>query len=469
MAVSIQETVKRKTPVDMERMASMQEGIMITPRELTSMPKVYRRRYFGLVQLFCLNLCSAIAWIDMASVADLAAEHFGTTVPTINWFSTSFLLAALLGNYPASLAARRGLKFSMLVCSAFMVVGTWLMYAGTSIRSLGLALFGHCLIAVAQPFTLILPAPYSEAWFRSGSRAQVTAISTTASILGGTVGQYIITAWIQSAAQVTQGILYQGIMLSVVCCATVFIPAKPPTPPGLAAAQESMLSVTQELKVLFTRVEFYLVGIPFAIFSGIFNTLSFLIFQMCLPYGFTVDECVNAGLLMILPGLAIAIVAGRTADIFRCHLLIIKVLVVVMAGSMLAFIWVPPSGNVPFLYVICTGIGLGVVAPGAVSVEFITEIIYPLSSELAIAIFWGGGELLGGVLTIACGYMTDDKGGLQPGVYFLVALALTCLPLTLSLGLWGRGSSVEFRRAEAEKEAAQTARDTVANKPAEDC
>lgn len=278
----------------------------------------------------------------------------------------------------------------------------------------------------------------------------MTAISSLANILGGTIGQYIITAWIPSTDKVTQGILYQSIMLSVVCFVTVFIPAKPPTPPGVAAAQETRSSLIKELKTLFSRVEFYLIGIPFAMLSGVFNGLSFLIYQICMPYGFTVDQCVNAGLLMIVPGLGFAIIVGWTADVFRCHLLIIKCLMAVAAASMLAFIWVPPSGNLGFLYGICTVMSIGIVSPVAVCVEFITEIIYPLSPELALGILWGLGQLLGGVLTIGCGYMTDDNGGLQPGVYLLTALTMACLPLTLSLGLWGRRSFVQLRRAEAE-------------------
>lgn len=163
MAVTVpaveKESISLKPYLDVEKTPSVQQGAMLDTVQLNLKPKVYKRRYFGLVQLFCLNLCSSIAWIDLASVVDLAAGYFGTSVPAINWFSTSFLFAALVADYPASLAARRGLKFSMLICSAFMVSGTWLMYGGTHIQSFGLALFGHCLIAAAQPFTLILPVP----------------------------------------------------------------------------------------------------------------------------------------------------------------------------------------------------------------------------------------------------------------------------------------------------------------------
>ncbi|EXL63925.1 hypothetical protein FOPG_19803 [Fusarium oxysporum f. sp. conglutinans race 2 54008] len=413
-------------------------------------PKVYKRGYFGLLQVFLLNLCSSIAWVDMSSVVDFAAEYFRTSVPAINWFSTSFLLVALLANYPASLAAHRGLKFSMLVCSAIMIVGTWLMYGGTYIRSFGLSLFGHSVIAIAQPFAIILPAPYSEAWFRSGSRATATAISGLATILGGAVGQYIMSAWIQSTNEVVQGILYQSILLSAICSITVFVPSKPLTSPSLVEKQATTVPVLQELKILATTVELYLIAIPFGLLTGSFNTLSFLIFQICTPYGFTTDQCVNAGLLLVVPGLIASLIAGRLADKFRCHVILLKGLMLLMGASFLAFAWVPTSGSVGFLYGICTTLSIGTIAPAPVSLEFITEILYPLSPELAVAILWAMGQLLGGILTIGCGYMADDNGGLQPAVYLLVALALACPLFTLSLGLWGRHSFVQLRRSEAE-------------------
>ncbi|KAJ4186934.1 hypothetical protein NW759_016921, partial [Fusarium solani] len=181
----------------MKKTTSVSQGTIFDNE--TTKPKVYKRRFIGMAQLFVLNLCSTMAWIDLAPIIDFAAEHFETSVPAINWFSTSFFLIAVVANYPASYVARRGLKLSMLVASAFMIAGTWLMYGGTKIKSFELAMFGHCIIAMGQPFILILPAPYSEAWFRSGSRATATAVSGLATILGSTIGQFIIAAWVKSA------------------------------------------------------------------------------------------------------------------------------------------------------------------------------------------------------------------------------------------------------------------------------
>ncbi|KAH7245002.1 major facilitator superfamily domain-containing protein [Fusarium tricinctum] len=260
------------------------------------------------------------------------------------------------------------------------------MYGGTHIQSFGLSLFRHCIITVSQSFITILPAPYSEVWFKSGSRATATAISSTANILGSTVGQFIIAAWVKSEYDITRGILYQSILLSVIGCTVVFIPSKPPTPPGFTAAHKRTLSHRQELQTLFTRPKFYLIAFPFGILSGIFNALSFLIFQMCMPYGFTADQCAIAVCLVIIPGLATSLIVSRAADMYLCHKWVLKILAVIMGTGFLAFIWVPPSASIAFLYCISIIISIGVVGSGPIAVEFVAKVVYPLGPEMAIAI-----------------------------------------------------------------------------------
>ncbi|KAF5639011.1 major facilitator superfamily domain protein [Fusarium sp. NRRL 25303] len=433
-----------EAPHHLERYPSMSQGTMI--ENDMDPPKTYKRRFVAMLQLFVLNLCFTIAWIDLAPVVDFAAEHFQSSVPAINWFSTSFFFAAVIAQYPASFVARRGLKLSMLASGAFMVGGTWLMYGGTRIKSFGMAMIGHCVIGMGQPFSLILAAPFSDAWFHSGSRATATAVSGLATILGSTIGQFIIAAWVKSKDDVTSGILYQSILLSTVCFTIPFIPAKPPTPTARNVAHQTPLSHTEEVKMLLSRSEVYFAGIPFALTSGVFNAMSFLLFQICMPYGFTIDQCVVAGLLLIVPGLVVSLLAGRLADMFRCHLALLKGLALLNGAALVAFIWVAPSRNIGFLNSVSTILSIGVIAPSGVAIEFITEIIYPLKPELALAAMWGTGQLLGAVFTIGCGYMNDANGGLQPGVYLMVALGLVAVPLTWSLGLWGRREFVQLRR-----------------------
>ncbi|KAF4502027.1 Major facilitator superfamily domain containing protein 7 [Fusarium agapanthi] len=265
-----------KPPHNLEPCSSTNQGTILGND--VDPPKTYKRRFSGMAQLFVLNLCFTIAWIDLAPVVEFAAE----------------------------------------------------------------------------PFSLILASPFSDVWFRSGSRATATGVSRLATILGSTIGQFITAAWIQSKDDVARGILYQSIFLSAICLTIPFIPSKPSTPPAQNIVQDTCLSRLQEVKTLLSRVEIDLAGISFALTSGVFNAISFLLFQICMPYGFTIDQCVVAGLLLIAPGLAVSLVAGRLADLFRCHLVLLKWLALLDGAGLITFIWASSSGNVGFLYSIST-------------------------------------------------------------------------------------------------------------------
>lgn len=434
---------EKQEPKDLYKTLSLKQGVLL---ETSSKPRVYKRRWIGLTLLFCLNLMASIAWTDVAAVPEYAASHFGTSVSAINWLPTSFLFAALAGSYPASVLARWSIKLCVLAGSFIMLSGAWLMYGGTNLSSLALALVGHTAIGLALPSVLITLAPYSEMWFTPESRATATAFTTTANLLGGTIGQFIMTAWIPSVDAVGRGMLYQAILVSAVCVFSPLFPSRPPTAPDVITVQHQATDYREEFMILLRRPEFFLLAIPFSVTVGVFNALSFLLYQMCMPYGFTIDQCVVAGCLFVVPGLVVSLVLGRLADRFGCHLLFIKITNIIMGCGILAFVWVPPSGNLAYLYTTCTVLSLGVVSSGPLAIEFISEILYPVRPELAITFMWSFGQLLGAVLTIGLGYMTDRHGGLQPAVYLQTALSLACVPLVQSLGLWGRSQHVKLNR-----------------------
>ncbi|KAL6401819.1 hypothetical protein AUP68_14275 [Ilyonectria robusta] len=433
---------EKQEPKELCKTLSLKQGVLL---ETGSKPRVYKRRWIGLALLFCLNLMASIAWTDVAVVPEYAASHFGTSVSAINWFPTSFLFAALAGSYPASVVARRSIKLCILAGSFIMFSGAWLMYGGTNLSSLALALVGHTAIGFALPSVLITLAPYSEMWFTPERQATATAFTTTANLLGGTIGQFIMTAWIPSEDAVGRGMLPSHSGLGCLRFSPLF-PLRPPTAPDVIVVQHQPTDYREELMVLLRRPEFFLLAIPFSVTVGVFNALSFLLYQMCMPYGFSVDQCVVAGCLFVVPGLVVSLVLGRLADRFGCHLLFIKITNIIMGCGILAFVWVPHNGNFAYLYTTCTVLSLGVVSSGPLAIVFISEILYPVRPELAITVMWSFGQLLGAVLTIGLGYITDSHGGLQPAVYLQTAFSLACVPLVQSLGLWGRSQHVKLNR-----------------------
>lgn len=236
--------------------------------------KVYKGRFIGLLHLSLMNLVVAWNWISFAAVAGIVAESFNTSIAIINWFSTSFLFAALASDFFASLALRKGTKFSMLISATLMVVGVWLKYGCTRIQSVGLAMTGQMLLGLAQPFVLNAPVFYSETWFPYSSRTTATAVASIPSPFGGIMGSLIAPAWIIVAGDVAKSSLWMAIITTAICLVTPLIPSKPPTPPGEQSLEHQKQLVLPGLISLLRRTEFWLIDIPFSIIGGLFNGIS---------------------------------------------------------------------------------------------------------------------------------------------------------------------------------------------------
>ena len=108
----------------------------------TPVYRVYKRRWFGLVQLMLLNIivswdvCRTISfphilelnlhfqWLSYASVANTAATFYSTKPTTINWLSTSFLFSFIVAS-PFTLYAlhRSGPRSSIIIASALILSG----------------------------------------------------------------------------------------------------------------------------------------------------------------------------------------------------------------------------------------------------------------------------------------------------------------------------------------------------------
>ncbi|PVH68521.1 MFS general substrate transporter [Cadophora sp. DSE1049] len=410
--------------------------------------KVYKRRWFGFVTLALLNLVICWNWVNFAYVGDYVAEWYSTDAATVNWMSTTFLFAGLFGNYPAAVALRRETKHAIVAAAVLSTSGCWLKYGGAKIANIGLTMFGQLILGFSQPFVINTPVFYSETWFRESTRTTATAVSSIPPIFGGVMASLISPAWIHSPTAVAPTSLYIAIITTGVSLVAPFIPAKPPTPPELDT-EDHMEKVhwKVDLMKLARSVEFYLVCIPFIVGAALFNLISTILYPVLVPFGFSYVDIGHAGTLIIVVGQGLSLILSPLCDRYKIHIYIIKVSVILSAVSYILLIWVPPSESRSFLFGQCALLSIAIIGPSPINLEFITEILYPLRVEYAISIMWAGGQLLGGCLIIASGYMFDSQGTNMPAVYMCVGLSCAVVPLPLCLGMFGRKGKVTMNRS----------------------
>ncbi|KAL4788125.1 major facilitator superfamily domain-containing protein [Aspergillus varians] len=411
--------------------------------------KVYKRRFWGLAQLVLLNVVVSWDWLTFSAVSTTAAEYFDVSETAINWLSTGYLFAFCAASPLVIVTLNKGgPKPAIIMTSSLLLVGNWIRYAGTRANGgmFGVTMFGQILIGLAQPFCLSAPTRYSDLWFSDHGRTSATAVATLANPLGAALGQLINTFWASEPHEVPDMVLYISIMASVACIPSLFIPAKPPTPPSASSAADKtplLPAISQMLRTL----EFWLVLIPFGVYVGLFNSISSLINQILSPYKFSETEAGIAGGILIVVGLIASAIISPLTDRYKHYLGTIRILVPIVAISHIALIFAPasPAGIVPS-YVIMAILGASSFGLLPVVLEFVVEITYPLSPEIGSTVCWTLGQLLGAVFILAQGALkagpnADPPLNMHYALVFSAVAACVAAPFPLCLGLFGRDVS----------------------------
>ncbi|MCJ1284431.1 hypothetical protein MMC26_003763 [Xylographa opegraphella] len=418
--------------------------------------KVYKRRWFGLIQLVLLNIVVSWDWLTYAPVTNSTATFFNTDPTIINWLSTAFLFAYVFAS-PFTLYTlhHSGPRLSIITASILILIGNWLRYAAMRIHpaSFPLAMVAQIIIGLAQPFVLSAPTRYSDLWFSPRGRVSATAVASLANPFGGALGQLIDPFLVNVPSDIPNLTLYVAIISSVATIPSFFIPAGPPTPvsPSSTHVQPPIM---KQVSLLTRSVNFWLLFLPFSVYVGFFNSLSSLLVQFLTPYNFSETDSGIAGALLIVVGLVAAAITSPIIDRSKRYLLLIKLLVPIIALSYLAFIWAPPSYSIVAPYLICSILGAASFSLVPVALEWLVEVNWPVGPEVGSVICWAGGQALGGIFIVISDALGEGSTGGPPynmhkALIFQAVIAISVVPCALAIGWVGGG--VRNRRLEFDK------------------
>jgi MFS transporter, FLVCR family, MFS-domain-containing protein 7 len=339
-------------------------------------------------------------------------------------------------------------------------------------------MFGQILTGLAQPFVLAAPARYSDLWFTNRGRVAATALMSLANPFGAALGQLIIPFWVGGPGDVPNMVLYVAIIVSIrlietlscrirgkkipsltyTCQSSVcsipsfFIPAAPPTP-AAPSGETPKASLRASLGTVSRSVEFWLIWIPFAVYVGCFNSISSLLNQIMVPWGFTNDEAGIGGALLIVVGLVATAIVSPIIDRTKAYVPTIKAAVPVIGLSYLALVWMPGTRAIAGPYVVLALVGASSTILVPIVVELLVELTHPVSPEVTSTLAWTGGQLLGGCFILISDALREPDSADPPqnmtrALIFHAVLALAVVPLPLCLGLFGREVSLRRLRSD---------------------
>ncbi|KAK2049815.1 major facilitator superfamily transporter [Colletotrichum somersetense] len=419
--------------------------------------RTYKRRWFGLAQLTLLNIIVSWDWLTFAPVASHAAAYYDVSESAINWLSTAFLFSFVVV-FPVTIRILHlGPKPAFMTAAALILVGNWVRYGGSHSRaggSYGVVMFGQVLNGLAQPFVLAAPTRYSDLWFTDRGRVAATALTSLANPLGAALGQLIVPFWVASPGDMSPGVLWVAVISTVAALPAFFIPARPPTPVA-PSSQTAKLGIRESVAAVAGSLELWLVMVPYAVYVGLFNSISSLLNQMMGPYGFSDEEAGIAGALLIVVGLAASAVTSPVLDRTKKFLPAVKMAVPVIGLCYLAFVWMPETRSVAGPYVVLAVLGAASFTLVPVALELLIELSHPVSPEVTSTIAWAGGQALGAVFIIVsdalqAGGDADTPKNMKSALVFQAVIAMVIVPLPLCLGLFGRADKVSLRRVRSD-------------------
>ncbi|KAL2203147.1 MFS general substrate transporter, partial [Sarocladium strictum] len=407
--------------------------------------RTYKRRWFGLLQLTLMNIVVSWGWLTYAPVASHSATYYSVRESSINWLSTAFFLSFVVIS-PLTLYTlhlRHGLRISLILAALFLLVGNWIRYAGAHSKTesggiFATAMVGEILIGFAQPFVLAAPTRYSDLWFTDRGRVAATALMSLANPFGAALGQLINPLFVGKSADVSDMVLYVSIISSVAAIPSFFVPSHPPTP-VTPSSTTPKLRLRASIPALHS-LELYLILIPFMVYVGFFNSLSSLLNQMLTPYGYTDDEAGIGGAVLIVVGLVVAAVASPLIDRTKKFLLAIKVLVPLIALSLLIFLWMPETKSIPGPYIALALLGASAFSLLPIALECLIELSHPLNPAVTSTVAWAGGQLFGAAFVLISDALVASEDANPPknmknALIFQAVIAVAVVPLALSLGL----------------------------------
>ncbi|KIX05139.1 uncharacterized protein Z518_06011 [Rhinocladiella mackenziei CBS 650.93] len=458
-------TTTTAPPTPTPRTTRTLSRISTTTMSSPAVYKVYRRRFFGLLQLVLLNIVVSWDWIAFAPVSSTSAQYFHTSETNINWISTAFLFAFCVTT-PLTfwVLHHHGCKTAIIIAATLVLIGNWIKYGATRANSFAGVMVGQLIIGFAQPFVLSSPTSYSNLWFSPAGRTTATAVASLSNPFGAALGQLISPFWADQPDEIPNMILYISIIASVASIPAFFIPRKPPTPPSAGSKPDELeasdhvdrTSVRKDLHTLSRSFEFYLLFVPFIVYVGLFNAFSSLLNQILEPYGFSETDAGIAGAILIVVGLVCSAISCPIIDKYKFYLVYIKCAIPFLGLAYLVFVWAPQSKSLAYVDVICAILGAASFGLVPVVLEFLVEIHYPLGPELGSSLCWCGGQLFGGLFVIIMNALKEGKGASPPknmkrALIFQAVLAMLVLPSPLCLGLFGRQGRVRRRRWEVDR------------------
>ena len=391
--------------------------------------KVYGYRWVVLLAYMLAVLTNQMLWITFAPITSDAVKFYGVSDLSIGLLSMVFMIVYLFVAIPASwVIDTYGIRVAVGI--GVVLTGLFGLMRGMVAGSYTLILIAQIGIAVGQPFILNAVTTVAARWFPPDERATAAGLGSLAIYLGILAGM-LITPFLVLHLGLGGALLAYGLFsAAVVGVFFAFVKERPPTPPCPTGQEERSL-VFDGLKQMLRQRDFLLLLAIFFVGLGAFNAISTWIEDILRPRGFSVTQAGVTGGLMIVGGIAGAIVIPLLSDHFRRRK---PFLVLAVVGAMAGTLGLTYAAGYPLLLVSAFVLGFFLLSAGPLGFQYGAEITYPAPEGTSNGLLLLMGQIAGIAFIVGMDAFKSPQTGAMT-TPLLVLLALMGVALALTLGL----------------------------------
>ncbi len=390
--------------------------------------KVYGYRWVVLGLFFIINLIMQANWITFAPITGDAAAFYGVSELSIAVLSMIFMIVYLAVSIPASYVIDTyGIRIGIGIGAALTgVFGLMRGFSGSSYAVVFAAQFG---LAIAQPFILNAVTAVSARWFPIQERATAAGISVLAQFIGIILAMALTPLMFLSMGMSKMLMIYGIVSAAGAVLFLVFMREKPPTLPGLAGSDERH-TVFEGLKHIFRQRDMIILIVIFFIGLGMFNAVTTWIEQILAPRGFTIEQAGYAGAIMLVGGIAGAIVFPILSDVFRKRKLFIVITVFLTIPGLVGLTY---ATSFVWLMISSFALGFFFMAGGPIGYQYSAELTHPAPEATSQGLLVLAGQVSGIIFIFGMDALRSENRAMTP--FMLVFVAMLVINVILSLTL----------------------------------
>jgi cyanate permease len=390
---------------------------------------VYGYRWVVLAVFMFAIIMNQLLWISFAPITGEAASFYGVSDLSIGLLSMSFMVVYILVSIPASWVIDNfGIRTAVGIGAA--LTGVFGLMRGLVADSYTLVLVAQIGIAVGQPFILNAITKVAARWFPLQERATASGFGSLAIYLGIAAGM-ILTPFLTLQLGIETMLAGYGITaIAAAVLFLVFAREHPPTPPCPPEMDERSL-VFDGLKNLLRLRDFVLLMVIFFVGLGIFNAVTTWVEDIVRPRGFSITQAGLIGGLMVLGGIAGALIVPILSDRYRKRKLFI---VLTLAGATVGLAGVTFASGYGLTLAAAFVLGFFLLSAGPIGFQYGAEIGYPAPEGTSNGLLLMMGQISGIAFILGMDALkSPDTGSMTLSLTILVVLMLISVMISSQL------------------------------------